>query len=181
MPKRFGGFASVSDLFWSHVVKMAACWEWGGYRMPSGYGRFAIDRAPDYAHRIAWRLTNGPIPEGLLVCHHCDNRPCVRPDHLFLGTAADNLLDASRKGRLLTGDSVVFRRFPERFRGENQAHSKLTEQDVRLILAECRPLPDDYRRFAARFGVTPGAIYNVVAGRTWRHIPRDSRLDRRIA
>jgi len=90
--------------FWAKVVKSDGCWEWQGYRK-KGYGHFGVHpRHIVEAHRFSWQLANGPIPEGLFVCHHCDNPPCVRPDHLFLGTNTDNLRDASRKLRLIGGD-----------------------------------------------------------------------------
>jgi hypothetical protein len=86
----FAGFDATGD----------GCWEWKGRRYASGYGVVAI--APGYreaTHRVSWRAHFGLIPEGMSVCHHCDNPPCVRPDHLFLGTALDNMRDAQRKGR----------------------------------------------------------------------------------
>lgn len=93
----------ASKRFWHRVVKSEGCWEWSGARFPRGYGhvQLRVLGPPDeiYAHRAAWRFTFGPIPDGLFVCHHCDNPPCVRPDHLFLGTAQDNVHDSQRKGR----------------------------------------------------------------------------------
>lgn len=86
------------------------CWEWNGTRWSSGYGRCLRNRQ---AHRVAWEAVNGPIPDGLLVCHRCDNRPCIRPDHLFLGTQHNNLMDASAKHRLLFGDRNHMRRRPD--------------------------------------------------------------------
>jgi len=76
-------------------VGAGACWEWEGSRFPSGYGRLKRMRA----HRAVWEAVYGPIPAGLCVLHRCDNPPCVRPDHLRLGTQADNMRDRASKGR----------------------------------------------------------------------------------
>lgn len=93
----------VADRFWEKVTKGDGCWEWQGARIPHGYGNMTVpDHGHDYAHRISWQLHNGEIPAGLWVLHHCDNPPCVRPDHLFLGTAQDNVDDSIRKGRRTT-------------------------------------------------------------------------------
>jgi hypothetical protein len=85
--------------FWSFVERTESCWLWRGAQRGSGYGGFHWRNISHYAHRKAWELINGPIADGLHVCHHCDNPPCVRPDHLFLGTQADNNHDRDRKGR----------------------------------------------------------------------------------
>lgn len=89
--------------FWPkvRVVGGDACWEWQGARMPLGYGNVNVGKNVTMSsHVVAWLLTSGPIPDGMRVLHRCDNPPCCRPDHLFLGTQLDNMLDASRKGRI---------------------------------------------------------------------------------
>ena len=89
--------------FWDRkVVSPTGCWEWAGARDKDGYGQTPpLDGRSGAvrAHRLAWTLTNGPIPKGLLVCHHCDNPACINPDHLWLGTSTDNNRDRERKGR----------------------------------------------------------------------------------
>jgi len=92
------------ERFWKHVAPMMddrGCWEWAASRQPSGYGQLMeqTKRVPLYAHRLSWQLHNGSIPAGMHVLHHCDNRGCVNPDHLFLGTNYDNILDCKQKGR----------------------------------------------------------------------------------
>src|SRR5207237_6240778 len=95
---------SLRERFWSHVDATSDCWVWTAARTPLGYGVAADEqRRARRAHRISWQLAHGPIPEGLRVLHHCDNPPCVRPSHLFLGTQFDNMADARQKGRTASG------------------------------------------------------------------------------
>jgi len=92
------------DEFWEKVRKGDGCWEWQGLRYWNNYGRVKWDGRGQNAHRVAYELTNGTLPNGKIhVCHHCDNPPCCRPDHLFSGTARENQLDSSRKGRNTRG------------------------------------------------------------------------------
>ena len=94
---------TLIDRFWSKVDKEDGdgCWVWSGIRSGSGgYGQVRNEwGAVEFSHRVAWRLANGPIPDGLNVCHKCDYPPCVRSDHLFLGTQLENVHDSIRKGR----------------------------------------------------------------------------------
>lgn len=86
--------------FWRGVTPTSGCWEWAGARSNEGYGQLRNgQRGSLQAHRVSWTIHFGEIPDGMFVLHHCDNRPCVRPDHLFLGTQADNLHDMYSKGR----------------------------------------------------------------------------------
>lgn len=92
----------MATRFWRKVTRTAECWLWLGARGKDGYGRAALpghSGGMALAHRISWLLTNGEIPSGMQVLHRCDNRQCVRPDHLFLGTQADNIKDMWAKGR----------------------------------------------------------------------------------
>ena len=150
--------------FWDHVQTGEGCWEWTGARTQQGYGSVGYEGRTEKAHRVAWELTHGPVPAGMFVCHHCDNPPCVRPDHLFMGTRSENMLDAAAKGRLPSQD-------PQRvLRGERVGNSKLTASDVVAIR----------RRYAAgehptalglEFGITRSSVTRLARGARWKHIP----------
>src|SRR6187455_1405138 len=99
------------------------CWEWTGHKLPKGYGRIGKDGKLYQTHRLAYELARGPIPQGMHVCHHCDNPSCINPDHLFVGTNADNHADKIAKDR------------QAKPRGIKNAAAKLNEADVRAIRA----------------------------------------------
>lgn len=99
MGKRGPTVAPMPWHFWHKALVGDGCWEWQASTYGIGYGQFHRDGVMTPAHRMAWQLTHGSIPDGMVVCHRCDNPPCVRPDHLFLGTNKDNSRDMVAKGR----------------------------------------------------------------------------------
>lgn len=162
---------SVEERFWSHVDKSDGCWEWKLAPLSSGYGRFTLTRRKSVrAHRMAWELEHGPIPDEMCVLHECDNRLCVRPSHLFLGTNVDNMRDRDAKGRQAKGDRSGARTMPERRpRGEGHSRSRLTDESVRVIRVRVAE-GDLQRKIAEDLGVSLPTVNNVVTGRSWSHV-----------
>lgn len=154
-----GGGTIKQERFWSKVRKSGDCWFWEASRDKEGYGNFWFRGRVQKAHRVVWMLTHGEIPDGMFVCHHCDNPSCVNPFHLFLGTAKDNMQDASLKGRARTADK----------RGERNQMVKLTVGDVHEI-RRLHAAGMSRRELAKRFPVGVRCIGNVVTRTSWAHV-----------
>jgi hypothetical protein len=161
--------------FWQKVDKRTSgeCWRWTGARNERGYGLIGLGGKTERAHRMSWMLHNGEIPQGMCVCHRCDNPICVNPEHLFLGTHSDNMRDMCIKGRknAPVGDSHYARREPHRLaRGEKHGCAKLTDD---LVVA-CRLAHKKYgatcTKLAAKWGVSIAAMCYAVNGRTFKHL-----------
>ena len=139
--------------FWSKVNMDGECWLWEGCRIGPGYGQFRLEGKMIGAHRMAYILEVGEIPEGHYVCHSCDNPSCVNPAHLFVGEPQANADDMKAKGRSM--------------RGAKHHKAKLTEEDVRAIRADDETSHADLGR---RYGVQHTAIVKIRQGRTWKHV-----------
>lgn len=158
------------SLFWQKVdrngpvirTELGPCWMWRGrIEKRSKYGKFDVNEVDSYAHRVMWEIVYGPIPKGLFVCHQCDNPPCVRPDHLFLGTPRDNSVDRTNKGR--TRGPV----------GELNGMAKLTEFQVREILVGLTN-GRKVTEIAKTYKVGSSAISEIKAGKRWKHVQLQS-------
>lgn len=150
------------ERFWRQVRKGRGennCWIWIGHRSKSGYGRFSLLREGKWhslsSHRYTYEITSGPLVLGELVLHRCDNPPCVRPDHLFLGTQEDNIADKTIKQRQAVGERV--------------ATSKLTETKVRLIRSGTQD-GFTYTELANTYHVSISTISKICNHQTWKHV-----------
>lgn len=151
-------FRPLRERFWERVEKSEGCWLWTGNVLNTGYGSLEIQGRGEKrklmpAHRFAYADTYGPIPAGLIIRHDCDNRPCVRPDHLRVGTQQDNIDD------MVARDRGAY--------GEKCGRAKMTEDAVRNIRAN----PDvPLRVFAEQYGVSRAAVSFARRGTNWKHL-----------
>lgn len=150
----------IENRFWpkTSIQGPNECWPWLSSKR-QGYGRFRFKNKLWQAHRIAWILINGPITDNLCICHHCDNRSCVNPAHLFSGTHKENTVDAAQKGR---------HKNPQ-FRGSKNAMSKLSTKDV-IEIRRRHANGETQRSIAADFSVNYKAISKICRRQRWRHI-----------
>lgn len=153
------------ERFWNRVNKSGPvhpvcgqCWAWTGKPAKSGYGVVGIGKRHVYAHRFSWGLHFGEIPEGLCVLHRCDNRVCVNPDHLFLGTHTDNSNDKMKKGRQPAGEQL--------------RHAILTAEKVKEIRERYKPYDKQNgpQALADEFGVSYYTVIDIARGRNWKHV-----------
>jgi hypothetical protein len=141
------------------AVRPNGCHEWTSFKDNCGYGRFMFgSNGVVLAHRVAWEIANGPIPEGIKVLHKCDNPKCVNPEHLFLGTQQDNMNDMYSKGRGPVG--------------EKASSHKLTKEQVIHILNSYRKDKRTITALAKEYSVSYSSIKYIVKRRTWKHLQK---------
>lgn len=177
------------------------CWPWIGTRGDNGYGLVQSQGRQLRAQRVVYSMYKGEIPDGLFVCHHCDNPPCVNPAHLFVGTGLDNIADRQAKGRQAKGDNTIYRLYPEKKllgdanptrmyperlpRGKDHWSARMPELIVKgsrqggSILDEFKA--SEIRRLRSggelcsslgvMFGVNEATIRDIIKRRSWRHVP----------
>ncbi len=141
--------------FWSKIKKTEGCWIWIAGRDKNGYGKITRNKRDLRAHRAMWELKNGEIPEGLLVCHSCDNPSCVNPGHLFIGTVAENNKDKHDKGRHLYGAMCHKAKITDEIAREIYRRSKSGEVQARI---------------AEEYGVVHQTVSMIATGATWKHV-----------
>lgn len=162
MPSRPLPTGKDLERFWSKVEKTDGCWNWIGRLNGQRYGIFKLKEYPEGAHRVSYRLHFGEVIDDLSVCHRCDNPRCVRPDHLFAGTHADNMADMKDKKRTRPAHGI-----------RNPA-SKLSEGDV-LAMKAALLTGEQCQALADRYGIALRTVQDIRRGRTWAHTGPDLR------
>lgn len=169
---RFAARVDCAGTVPMHYPKLGACHVWLGPLDAHGYGMMWVYGTFRKAHRLAWMLAKGTIPEDTHVLHRCDNPACVNPKHLFLGSQHDNMRDMNKKRRngwAKKGNDNGLRRHPElAARGERQGHAKLTTEKVRWIRALCEE--HTQQEVASLLGVGQMTVSDIVRRKTWAHV-----------
>lgn len=187
--------AKIEENFWKKVNKdgpvpehkpeLGPCWVWTRCLNHNGYGEFQYFGKRTHTHRVSWLLAHGPIPDGMLVCHACDNPACVNPEHLWLGTHKQNAQDAKSKGRLPVGDNHYSRTNPEKLargdrtrlgrnpelaiRGDAHVLTKIPDAEVPNIHARYRA-GEPMTAIAATYNCDPSNIALIVKGKSRKHL-----------
>lgn len=163
--------------FEKNFIKADGCWEWQGTIQTTGYGYFYLGRGHlggvkgGTASRASWYLYIGDIPAGMCVCHRCDNRKCVNPQHLFLGTDYDNTLDKMMKGRHSKGLDHSLKTKAKIPRGSSHYKTKLTEDDIQNI-CELRNSGMTYAAIARIYSFDHTTVYKIIKNKRWKHVER---------
>lgn len=143
------------------------CWNWTkGTYGKSGRGAIRVAGKNRLAYRVSYELYRDIIPTGAVVCHKCDNPRCCNPEHLFVGTQADNLADMARKGRAASGERRRLLSEMSVPRGENHSRAKLTEEQISAIKTDAR----SGRKIAAVYGISPSTISLIRNNKRWKHV-----------
>lgn len=169
----------LEEVFWSRVDKTShpdGCWIWTAGKFSGGYRCIKFHNTSHLAHRVAWKLVNGDIPNDLCVCHHCDNPPCCNPEHLFLGTNAENIADRVQKGRSATGKKAGLYLHPERAaKGERNAAAKLTRPQVQEIRELYQAGKISQCQLARNYHISQGQVWRIIQGWSWSEHGRSRR------
>lgn len=164
------------ERFWSKVklASKSVCWDWqASTEKRNGYGQFGVgDGRWDRAHRVAWRLVHGEIPEGMCVLHTCDNRRCVNPNHLYLGTKKSNAQDRERRGRSnhATGERHGRHTHPGQTSGSRNGRAKLDEHAVRELLQKHFKQGTTKAALAREYNLSRTTVGHIVSGKLWPNV-----------